>query len=231
MPRSLVSSSARVFGLAAAAALVAAGSVFGLAAPASAHNYLVESTPATGQTLTELPANFEITTNEALLDLGGDGSGFALQVRGADGLYYGDGCITVTNATMSTPAAIGPAGKYTVLWQVVSADGHTVSDEFPFTWAPGGDVTASKGSATAATCGGTSGGSAPSAPAASADQSSGTHVKPTDTANLGDVLTIGGAVVAVGLAIAITLFVVGRRKPARAADTGTTDTAQGLPEE
>ena len=211
---------------AAIAALVAAGSVLVLAAPAQAHNYLVESTPASGQSLTELPANFEITTNEALLDLGGDGSGFALQVRDADGLYYGDGCISVTNATMSTTAAIGAAGKYTVLWQVVSADGHTVSDEFPFTWAPTGDVPASKGSATAPNCGGTTGGSAPAAPAAS-----GTEVKPTDTANLSDVLTIGGAVVAVGLAIGITLFVLGRRRSTPSADGTTSDSASGPPSE
>ncbi|MCU1407687.1 MAG: copper resistance protein CopC [Glaciihabitans sp.] len=194
--------------LAAAAAVVAAVPVLGLASPAQAHNYLVASTPAAGETLTELPEEFSITTNEALLDLGGEGSGFGLQVKDADGLYYGDGCVSVTDATMSTPAAIGAAGTYTVIWQVVSADGHTVDDEFTFTWAPIAETPVSAGSSSAPVCGTTPDSSAtaapegdtPDAPTAAAD------------ADLTDVLWIGGAVVAVGIAIAVTLVLTSRKK-------------------
>lgn len=208
MSRSLSFPGARVLALASVGAIVAAGSVLGLALPAQAHNYLVSSTPKSGETLTQLPAAFEITTNEALLNLGGDGAGFALQIVDADGLYYGDGCVTVEGSSMTSVPAIGAAGDYTVIWQVVSADGHTVSDELPFTWAPTDDSVATAGVATAPNCGGASGGAAPAAPASASPETAAT------TANLGDVLWIGGSVVIVGLAIGITLFVVGRRKKA-----------------
>ena len=121
--------------LLAAAALAAAPALL-IAGPAQAHNYLVSSTPAEGDTLTELPDRFDITTNEALLDLGGSTGAFALQVTDADGLYYGDGCLDITGPSLSTAAELGAPGTYTVQWQVVSADGHSVSDEFAFEWAP-----------------------------------------------------------------------------------------------
>jgi copper resistance protein C len=202
---------ARLALLAAAGGLLATVSVLGLATPAQAHNYLVDSTPEVGGTLTELPESFSITTNEALLDLGGEGAGFALEVIDADGLYYGDGCVTVSGTTMTVTPAIGAPGDYTVVWQVVSADGHTVSDEFPFVWAPTDASVATEGSAAPATCGAADGATdsesdpvATNAPDAAADS-------PTN-ANLGDVLWIGGTVVLVGLAVGITLVVSGRKK-------------------
>lgn len=116
-----------------ATALLAGAVVLGTAVPATAHSAIVASTPAEGETLTELPEAFSVTANETLLDLGGQGV-FALQVRDAAGRYYGDGCVRVVDATMSADAAIGPSGEYTMLWQIVSADGHPVSGEIPFTW-------------------------------------------------------------------------------------------------
>ncbi|WP_213815075.1 copper resistance CopC family protein [Glaciihabitans sp. dw_435] len=209
MSRSRLTWATRFPALLAFGGLVAAATVLGTATAAQAHNYLVSSSPAANQTLTELPATFEITTNEDLLNLDGKGAGFALRIVDAKGLYYGDGCVTVKNATMSVAPQIGAAGSYTVIWQVVSADGHTVSDEFPFTWAPA-DASApvSTGTTTPQTCGGTSGGAAPAVPESTAPAASAAPAN----ADLGDVLWIGGAVVAVGLAIGVTIFVVGRRK-------------------
>ncbi|WIB36835.1 copper resistance CopC family protein [Curtobacterium sp. MCJR17_043] len=125
---------------ASAAALAIAGSaVLGLAAPASAHNYLVSATPAADSTLTELPESFAITTNDRLLDIGDTDSGFAFRVVGPDGEYFEDGCVDVDGPTMTTAAALGDSGEYTVEWQIISADGHTVSDSYDFTWdAPAG---------------------------------------------------------------------------------------------
>jgi len=123
-----------VFGF---AALTGAAVLLG-AAPAQAHSYLVASTPSEGETLTALPEQFSITANETLLDLGSQGA-FGLQIRDADGRYYLDGCVNVVDATMSADASLGDSGEYTMVWQVVSADGHPVSGEIPFTWdAPGG---------------------------------------------------------------------------------------------
>lgn len=199
---------ARFTVLAAVAAVVAAVPVLGLASPAAAHNYLVASTPAADSTLTELPESFVITTNEALLDLGGEGKSFALQVRDSDGLYYGDGCVAVSDASMSSVAAIGDAGEYTVLWQVVSADGHPVSGEYAFTWDPTDASVASTGSAAAPVCGTEPDDSATASPPEDTDDSAAAVAD----ADLGDVIWIGGAIVAVVLAIGVTLFVTGRRK-------------------
>lgn len=186
-------------GLAVLATLTVAG-------PASAHNQVVSSTPSSGQTLTELPSEFRIVTNEALLDLGGQGRGFAFEIRDAAGRFYENGCVTIADATMTTPAALGAPGAYTVIYQLVSADGHTVSGEIPFTWAPSGAVTASKGAASPPSCpGSTEKAQAPS----SGTGSDGTR---NSTVPLGDVLWIGGVLLAVALAVVITLVVTTRRR-------------------
>ncbi|HWH96867.1 MAG TPA: copper resistance protein CopC [Pseudolysinimonas sp.] len=135
-----------------AAALLIGATVL-VAAPVSAHSVLVDSTPAEGETLTELPEAFSVTANETLLDLGGQGV-FLLQIRDAAGAYYGDGCVEVVDATMSAPAVIGASGKYTMIWRIVSADGHPVSGEVDFTWQAPEGFEPAEGSADAPRCGG-----------------------------------------------------------------------------
>jgi len=186
------------------------GTVPVLSTPAQAHNYLVQSTPSAGEVLTVLPAQFSITTNDALLDIGGNGAGFALQVKDRDGLYYGDGCIDVEGPGISTAAALGAPGEYEVIWQAISTDGHTVSSDFSFTWQPASaDAVVSKGSKTPPDCHGTlkpnASGGATAAPAAPAQAD--------DSEAASALLWIGGAVVAVGLAIAVTLLLTSRKKP------------------
>jgi methionine-rich copper-binding protein CopC len=194
-------------GLAVALAVaLAVLATLAVAEPASAHNQIVSSTPSPGQTLTELPSEFRIVTNEALLDIGGQGRGFALEVRDAAGRFYETGCVTITDATMSTPAALGAPGAYTVIYQLVSADGHTVSGEIPFSWAPSGSVTTSTRAASPASCpGSTERAQVPS----SGPGSEGTR---NSTVPLADVLWIGGVLVAVALAVIVTLAIVTRRR-------------------
>lgn len=122
-----------LLGIALTAVALSAAAVLVAAAPAWAHSAIVASTPEEGETLTALPEAFSVTANETLLDLGGQGA-FELQIRDAAGGYYGDGCVSVVDATMSAEPAIGDSGEYTMLWQVVSADGHPVSGEIAFTW-------------------------------------------------------------------------------------------------
>jgi methionine-rich copper-binding protein CopC len=186
-----------------AAFVLAIGVVaFGAAAPAQAHNSLVSSTPEADSTITELPKAFSVTTNEPLLDLSGEGAGFALQVKDAAGDYYGDGCYQIVDSTLSMGAGLGAAGEYTLLWQVVSADGHPVSGEFDFTWAPAAGAEVSPGSPTPPSCGGeASGPVSTNAPQEHAN------------ASLSDVLWIGGAIAAVLVAGLVTFLVIGRRRP------------------
>jgi methionine-rich copper-binding protein CopC len=186
--------------------IVVTASVLGIASPAFAHNFLVSSNPAAGQTLTKLPSKFIITTNEGLLDLSGHGAGFAFDVEDAHHLFYGDGCVTVTGPSMSIAPVIGKAGKYTVIWQIVSADGHIVSNHFTFTWAPSGSFTPAVGASHPQDCGGKSGGTAPP------DPNLGIDTTKQPTANLGLVLGIGGGVVGLGLILTLVLLFAGRKK-------------------
>ncbi|MCU1581739.1 MAG: copper resistance protein [Microbacteriaceae bacterium] len=194
----------------AAVAVIAVGSVVGIAAPAQAHNYLVQSTPSAGEVLTSLPARFSIITNDVLLNVA-HGSGFALQVRDQAGLYYGDGCVSVNGPGMSTAAALGAPGRYTVVWQLISTDGHTVSDEFTFTWKPASaDAVVSTGSKSAPDCHGTlSPNGAANLPAAPTPAPSAA----SQSEALSTVLWVGGAILAVGIAVVVTVLATSRTKP------------------
>jgi methionine-rich copper-binding protein CopC len=161
---------------------------------AQAHNYLIASSPAEGETLTTLPETFFVTTNEDLLALGGSTAGFAFQIVDTAGTHYETGCVTVEGPTVSTVPRLGDPGDYTVRWQVVSADGHTVSGEIDFTWA--GSPTPDDGAAECDTVTATAG----------------PQTAPPSTIALSDVLWIGGAVLAVGIAIAVTIAVVSRKR-------------------
>jgi len=190
--------------LAAAAAVMAGGLAVALVAapPASAHSALVASTPSDGETLGELPPEFSVTMNETLLASAGDAA-FALRVRDDGGRYYGDGCLTIVDATVSTPASIGAAGDYVMEWQVVSADGHAVGGEIPFTWT--GEATA-EGTTAPAACG--------EAPAeqTEAPGDGGHHEAEASQIPVGDILWIVGAVLAVAAAVTVALIAT-RRTP------------------
>jgi len=203
-------------------AAVAVGAVLGLAAPAQAHDYITASTPAEGETLTALPSDFAITASATLLDLSGDGSGFGIQVTDAAGRFYGDGCVSIVDTTVSTPAALGEAGDYTMVWQVVSSDGHPTSGTIAFSWAPPAGAVAAAGADTAPVCGVESGAvpepemttqaTEPATPSseAPADASADSASDSDDSGST--LLWIGGAALAVVLAIGATLLLVRPKK-------------------
>jgi methionine-rich copper-binding protein CopC len=107
------------------------------ATSASGHNAVLETIPEAGSTVSESPVTVRVVTNDQLLDLGGAGSGFAIVVQNTDGLYFGDGCVTISDSDMSSTVQLGQAGQYTVTYQFVSADGHSLSDSFGFNFEPG----------------------------------------------------------------------------------------------
>jgi copper resistance protein C len=187
-----------------AVALLVGAVVLGVAAPASAHNQVVQTTPAANATLTELPKRFDIATNLPLLDVSGHGAGFAFEVRSSAGEYYGDGCISIVDTTMSVTPAIGPAGDYTVIWQIVSQDGHTVSGSYPFTWKPSGAFTASKAYDRPQNCGRAPGRAATAAPGDP-------DAERSQTVPLADVLWVGGALLAVAVVVIVAIVVLTRR--------------------
>jgi methionine-rich copper-binding protein CopC len=193
--------------------------VLGVAAPAQAHDELVASTPADGQVLTALPEAFSLTLNEPLAVQEELRANFGIQVTDAAGRYYGDGCLSFADATMSMPATLGAAGDYTMVWQALSSDSHPVGqgDEISFTWTPPAGFTPDAGSASPPVCGD----SAAATPEPSVTTQAGA---PTETAAAspvaddqpdmtGTVLWIGGAALAIIVAVGVTLLLVRPKRP------------------
>ena len=173
------------------------GVVLVSAAPAQAHSYLIASTPVEGDTLTRLPEEFSVTANESLLDLVGDGTGFGMQIVDATGRFYGDGCLTIGVSSLSTSAALGEAGSYELVWQIVSADGHPVSGTIPFDWAPDADFVPSESYAAPPLC--------------EAEGELPEPVEVVEETDYSSALWIGGAALAVLLAVGVTVFLTRRR--------------------
>ena len=146
------------------AAIAAAGLIaLAPALPAAAHNFVVSTNPGDGATLTLPPERFEILTNENLLDVAGDATGFALQVTDDQGLFYGDGCLVVDGVGMSMGAWLGDGGTYTVSYQFISADSHTLSGTYQFDYQPDPAAQITPGSEAPLVCGDPAPGTEPEA--------------------------------------------------------------------
>ena len=123
--RSLV----RLLTAAAAAALLSAGG-FIVASPASAHDELVSSDPAADASLEALPAQLTLTFSAEIAD---DEGASQVQVTDAAGTVHTSGSPAVTDNVLTQPLQGAASGAVTVLWKVVSSDGHPISGEFAFT--------------------------------------------------------------------------------------------------
>ncbi|MGR0221245.1 copper resistance protein CopC [Agromyces sp. ZXT2-6] len=191
---------------AAFAISLAALPVAGPAAPAFAHNTVIDEGPAAESTIAEPPVEVWIETNDVLLDIEG---ATAMDVVGPDGRHYATACPTVDGAIASVAAELGPAGEYTVAYRVVSADGHPITGDHTFLWEPGDGAALAEGSADAVCA--TGSGDAAAGP----DDAVGGVDERTDAAASGasaDVAWIAiAAVVVIGAGVAA--FVLTRRRP------------------
>ncbi|GGE91944.1 copper resistance CopC family protein [Mycetocola zhadangensis] len=207
--------------------MLAAAAVGLAAAPAQAHNSLVSSNPAAGSVVTEQPGTFSITTNDALLEAGGSANAIQVRGPGAEPLYYGDGCMTIDGQTLTTPVSLGQPGEYTLIWQVVSADGHPIDGEFTFTWQPVDGQELAAGLAAPPVCGVSqvpveSGTPTPEPTFTTQTDSLGTSdaLAPEDTsAAPSDILWIGAALAIVVTAAVVVLLVVRRKGTKTAGST------------
>lgn len=141
----------RVFAMLAVAAIGLTGAAASTA-PAPQHATVVETIPADGEAVAELPEYFAVTANEELVTLG-EGDANRLTVQDADGLFYGDGCFTIDGPTIQMASALGAPGAYTMTYQVVSADGHTIDGQVAFDWEPTDGQLQTEGAEQAPTCG------------------------------------------------------------------------------
>ena len=200
--------------LALALGLGAAG-VVGTAAPASAHNVVVGTSPASGSTVTAPPGSVDVTFDDVVLDLSAEGSSTVITVTDAAGTDYATGCPTMQDRTVSVPVALGEGGEYTVDWRIVSADGHPTSGEFSFTYEPPAGAEAAAPAADASPCapaGAASETEAAGAAAGTADTATTADAASGDVSELVVVLGIaGGVVVLAGAAVLVALRLARRR--------------------
>lgn len=113
----------------AIALLLSGIAVVATATPALAHAELVASTPAEQASLATAPTRIELTFNEPV-SLPEN----ALDVVGPGNITWQVGTPRVAGAVVSAPVtASGPAGRYTLVYRVISDDGDTVSGSVTFT--------------------------------------------------------------------------------------------------
>ena len=120
---------------------------------ALAHDQVIETTPGAGETISANPVELSILTSGELLDLGGNSAGFAITVTDDSGLFYGDGCVSVDGPSLSTSASLGDTGPYTVTYQYVSGDGHTLSGQYAFDFVRPDDYLPAAGQSQPPVCG------------------------------------------------------------------------------
>jgi methionine-rich copper-binding protein CopC len=133
--------------IAATALTLAAAGVLATiqASSASAHDYLVSSSPAAGSTLSAPIDSVSMTFNDLVVDFSHDGTSAIVQVTGpdADTRQFETGCATIAGRTITAPVMLGASGRYTVTWRVASADGHPASGHITFNYlAPANSVPA-----------------------------------------------------------------------------------------
>jgi methionine-rich copper-binding protein CopC len=99
-----------------------------IAAPASAHTRLVSTDPAAGAVVREPRPSITLTFNEPVQT-----QFTVVNVTGPRGASYSDGSARGADRTLTQPIRALVSGGYRVVWRTVSADGHPVDGEFPFT--------------------------------------------------------------------------------------------------
>ncbi|HEY2060919.1 copper resistance CopC family protein [Amycolatopsis sp. NBC_01480] len=160
------------------------------ATPALAHNVLISSDPANGASVATGPSKITLTFDQYVQNADVN----QIAVTGPSGGQWAEGPVTVQNNVISAPLRpLGPAGKYTVGYRILSADGHPVSGEIPFTLTTAG--TGTPASVDAAKAAG-----APAAASSSTSSSTGIPIW----------VWIAGAVVLLAIGLTVALRTGGR---------------------
>lgn len=175
--------------LAAVLVLLVAGAPVALA-----HDRVLSVDPADGASVAVAPDQVQLVLSQAPTALG-----TALEVRGPDGGVVSVGDPVIADATVTQ--ALGgerPAGAYTVLWHVVSYDGHPIDGTSTFTAQTPAAPTVSRGPTGSPTA--TPEPTASPTPAPAPDVAIGGSVPPWAVAVLG-----------VGAAVTVIVLLVRRR--------------------
>jgi methionine-rich copper-binding protein CopC len=110
------------------AAIASTACVLLPAAPAAAHNSLTSSDPKDGARLNRAPAGVTLAFLSRL-----DPHTTKITVTGPDNVSAAGGAPTFSGAKVAVPFQSGPAGLYTVGYEVASTDGHPIRGKIRFT--------------------------------------------------------------------------------------------------
>lgn len=101
--------------------------------PALAHNELIETAPAGGETVQAGLIPITLSFSEEPLDLGfGEGNLIAI-ADAATGEQLGAACAEIAGTELTTTVDIAKAGEYKILYKTASDDGHIATGDFLIT--------------------------------------------------------------------------------------------------
>ena len=181
--------------------------IWACAAPAIAHDQLLSSDPADGAVLETPPAAITLTFSAEILPVAP-----TVLVQDAAGAVVVDAepSVAGTVVTQPMPSDVS-SGAYTVLWRVVSADGHPIEGTFAFTVASDAEPSPSAPPATSPTATATPS-TADATSAAPAPETTATAPAETSApAGIPPLVRLLFAIAAVG-AVATAAIVVARRR-------------------
>ncbi|ONN67939.1 hypothetical protein BTM36_03670 [Herbaspirillum sp. VT-16-41] len=95
---------------------------------ASAHDTLISSSPATGESLEQAPKTLELTYSDEVLNLS---PVVRLSNSAGEEIFTQTPAVSGNTASIDLPAL--PADSYRVQWRVVSSDGHPIEGTVDFT--------------------------------------------------------------------------------------------------
>lgn len=188
------------------------------AVPAAAHDELIASDPADGSTVAVLPDEVTLTFSAFPLDEPGATLVEVTDATGAD-LAVGEPVVDGTAVTQALEGA--PSGDVTVIWKVVSSDGHPIDGELRFEVEGAGTPSPSE-TATTAPATGEPTDDAPPAPATPSD--SATPVAADDDAAPVLPWVIGGVLLIAAIAVVAYLIGSRARRPRTDGSDGDADT-------
>jgi methionine-rich copper-binding protein CopC len=98
------------------------------AAAAQAHDVLETTDPANGSSVRTVPAKIGLTFDHTPIAIGS-----IVRVEDSTGADQADGPVAIVDNHVTQAVKTGaPNGKYTVVWRVVSSDGHPIEGTFTF---------------------------------------------------------------------------------------------------
>jgi methionine-rich copper-binding protein CopC len=119
------------------------------ATAAQAHDVLEATDPANGSSVRTVPAHIGLTFNHTPIAIGP-----VVRVEDSTGTDQADGpVVIVDNHVTQAVKTDAPNGKYTVIWRVVSSDGHPIEGTFTFTAGAANPTAAAAPSTSPATAG------------------------------------------------------------------------------